>query len=565
MSTHCLAPLKKSKRSKATFNYAVYDIETEGIGSLNFVMIGFYDGERYTCFRDLGKFFAHVRQPKYHEWRIFAHFGGRFDVHFLFDYLREHLESAPFEFYCSGSAVISFTLRSGREWIRFADSYRLMPKSLMTLTHEFNVEHKKLPFAPLDEKYNRHDCMGLYEVLTAFFDAFDVTSETIASHAMRVFRTSYLKDPIPGVSMEIENFIRPAYYGGRCEIYRFDAAEVNKYDVNSLYPYAMTGPLPYAYRCWSTRLPDDDAEIGFYEATVDYPDHYVPCLPCRLDKLYFPVGRWRGNFSSIDLRQAISDGAAVKIHRGVLFTAAPIMRDYVAGLHRMKQEAEESGQPARRYIAKICMNSLYGKTAQRRDQRSYCLDPGTDRLYSNPDHPKIFPVAGSNGIAYYETFSHSRHILPHIAATVTSRARMVQLRYLRQPKRIWYTDTDSLFTTGTVASGTELGEMKYEGCGSFQAWALKEYTFNGEISMKGVPMSILNEETGEKERDEKLANAYNDGWELKMSRMAGFMESIRGGHKTVRMVETRRVRRNPGGKRARCGHDTRPWNIDELS
>ena len=563
-NTFSLTPLKSNARSKAIFHYGVYDIETRGVNDLTFVMIGFFDGVSYRCFRDLNAFFAHVMQPKYHEWRFFAHFGGRFDVHFLFDHLREQMPEAAFEFYCTGSAVISFTVRANDLWWRFSDSYRLMPKSLMTLTHEFDVEHKKLPFAPQDEIYNKHDCLGLYEVLTDFYDIFQITSETIAAHAMRVYRTNYLHDPIPCVRPEIEAFIRPAYYGGRCEIYRYDKANVYKFDVNSLYPYAMTGPLPTAYKCWSTRLPDSDDEVGFYEATVAYPDIYVPCLPCRLDKLYFPVGKWTGNFSSLDLRQAIIDGAAIKIHRGVIFETDTIMQDYVFGLHDMKQQAEAAGQPGKRYIAKILMNSLYGKTGQRREQRSYCLDPGTDRLYSNPDHPKIYPLAGSQGIAYYDTVSRSRHILPHIAATVTSRARLIQLQFLRQPKKIWYTDTDSLFTTEKIESGDGLGQMKYEGRGEFQAWQLKEYTFDGEISLKGVPMTKLNEATGEKERDDSLARAYNDGWELRLPRMAGFMESIRSGQKTVRLVETRRARRNPRQKRARCGQDTRPWDIEEL-
>lgn len=565
--TFSLTPLKIGPRSKARFKYGVYDIETKGIGNLEFVMIGFFDGENYTCFRDLNLFFAHVMQPQYSEWRFFAHFGGRFDVHFLFDHLRELMPDTAFEFYCTGSAVVSFTVKDGGgNWWRFCDSYRLMPKSLQTLTYEFDVEHKKLPFAPLEEKYNRHDCQGLYEVLEEFFGAFDITSETIASHAMRVYRSRFMPGPIPCVDKRIEEFVRPAYYGGRCEIYRFDAAHCNKYDVNSLYPYAMTGPLPTVYLMWSTRLPDDDREIGFYEATVDYPeDIYVPCLPCRLSKLYFPVGQWRGHFTSMDLRQAIMDGAAVTIHKGVLFHAENVMEDFVHGLHTMKQEADEAGHSGKRLIAKLCMNSLYGKTGQRRDQRSYCLDPGTTRLFSHPEHPKLYPLAGAREIAYFDTISRSRHILPHIAATVTSRARLVQLQYLRQPKKIWYTDTDSLFTTEEIQAGNELGQMKYEGHGDFQAWQLKEYTFDGAISLKGVPMTKTNLETGEKERDDSLARAYNDGWELRLPRMAGFMESIRSGQKTVRMVETKRVRRNPKQKRCRLGQDTRPWHFDELT
>lgn len=528
-------------------------------------MIGFYDGAGYWCFRDLGAFFDHVLRKEYAGWRIFAHFGGRFDIHFLFDYLRAKMPTTDFEFFCSGSAVISFTIKIGDLWWRFADSYRLMPKSLATLTKEFRVEHVKLPFAPLDWKYNRHDCIGLHEVLSKFFEEFQICSETIASHSMRIFRTHFLKTDIPIPGKAVEEFTRLAYFGGRCEIFRFDEAEVNKYDVNSLYPFAMLGPLPMEFECWTRRLPDDDREIGFYEAEVNYPDNiYVPILPSRLEKLYFPTGRWTGHFSSIDLRQAILDGASVRIIKGIVFKSEPFCREFVETLHSAKQAAEEAGDFGKRYVYKIVCNSWYGKTGQRRVKRSYCLDPGTDRLYSNPDHPLIWPLENSDGICWFWSNSKSRHILPHIAAAVTSRARSIQLEYLRAPDRIWYTDTDSLFTDSEIPASTALGAMKFEGRGKFQAWQLKEYTFAGEISMKGVPMTRMNEETGEKERDESLAKAYNEGWELRLPRMAGFIESIRAGKPTVRMVETRRARRTPKEKRARIGNDTRPWNISEL-
>lgn len=544
----------------------MYDIETKGVGNLDFVMIGFFDGCEYHCFRDLADFFDHVLRAEYCGWRIFAHFGGRFDIHFLFDWLRSHMPTTDFEFFCSGSAVISFTVRIDDEhWWRFSDSYRLMDKSLQTLTKEFDTPHKKLPFAPLDWRYNRNDCMGLYEVLTKFFDEFDITSETIASHALRVWRSRFLEFEIPTISKDVDLFCRRAYYGGRCEIFRFDKADVFHHDINSLYPWAMLFPLPIEKICRSRRLPDDDdSEIGFYDATVDYPELYVPSMPFRGDKLYFPVGAWRGNFTSMDIRQAIEDGAAVTIHDGLIFRAEPIMATYVAELHKMKQQADRDGDLGKRLIYKKLMNSLYGKTGQKLERRSYCLDPGTDRLYRHPDHPRIWPLEKSPGIAWYVSQSHGRHILPHIAAAVTSRARLRLLEFLRQPGRIWYTDTDSLFIDREIPAGVGLGEMELKGKGSFEAWALKEYEFKSELFLKGVPMTRMDEETGEKIRDEALARAYCQGKEIRLPRMAGFMESIRKGLPTVRMVEVTRQRRKVLGKRCQIGQDTRPWRVDEL-
>jgi len=530
---------------------------------MEFEMIGFYDGVSYHCFRDLSDFFDHVFRDQYHGWRIFAHFGGRFDINFLFDYLRAKMPSTAFTFYCSGSAVISFTVRIGARWWRFCDSFRLLPRSLETLCNEFDVEHKKLPFAPLDWKYNMHDCMGLYEVLDQFFRAYDLCSETIASHALRVWRTHFMRRSIPLIDRRAEEFIRAGYYGGRCEIYRFDEAMVNKYDVNSLYPYAMMGSIPIEYISHTKRIPDDDTEIGFYRAAIDYPENYLPALPFRSERLFFPTGKIEGVYTSMEIRQAVCDGAAISIKDGIIFHAEPIFSEYISELHRAKQQAEKEGNAGTRYVNKILMNSTYGKFGQRRVRKAYGLDPGTIYMNSEPGRPKVWPI-GETGIVWFETDSQSKHILPHISAAITARARLIQLQFLRGPDRIWYTDTDSLFTDADIPAGPELGQMKFEGRGSFRAWQLKEYRFDGKFSLKGVPMTMVDE-NGEKIRDERLARAYNDGWELRMKRPAGLLESIRAGKKAARLVDVRRARRRPAEKRARSGdNETRPWTVAEI-
>lgn len=557
-------PLNKGEKSWSRFPFAEYDVETVSIEDPTFRLIGLYIQGKYFCFDSILDFLNYVLQPEWSGYRFFAHYGGKFDIGYIWEGFRKHFPDVNFNFYCSGGCVISFNVQSGDyEW-RFTDSYRLMDRSLKTLTREFDVTHKKLPFAPDDWKYNRHDCIGLHEVLEKFFDEFGVCSETVASHALRVFRTFYLKRDIRGLPPKAEEFVRQAYYGGRCEVFRYDEADVHKYDVNSLYPAAMLGPVPVDYLSYSRDLPDNDDRIGFYQATVDYPEVYVPALAYRIGKLFFPVGKLQGHWSSMELRQAIMDGAAVKIHSGILFQAEPIFREYVESLHAKKNQAEDEGNKGKRYIYKKLLNSLYGKFGQRRIRRAYALDPGESRMMTVPGYPRVYPLEKTPEVVWYWTNSLSRHILPHIAAAVTARARMIQLQYLRMPERIWYTDTDSLFTQDWIGPGNNLGEMKYEGTGIFKAWNLKEYSFNHEISLKGVPLTKLDENTGEKVRDETLARLYLEGWELKLQRNIGFMEAIRKGESPCQKIWARRSRKDPIPKRCRIGDDTRPWTINEL-
>lgn len=519
---------------------AVYDIETLGKGDLTFYSVGFFDGETYCYFRDLDSFLDHVLTSRYRGYRIFAHYGGRFDVHYVFDYLRKKLPTAELAITCAGCNVIALQVRIGKNYWRFCDSYRLLPASLQTLTNDFDVEHKKLPFDSLSMEYNRHDCLGLYEVLAEFFALYGIQAETVASYAMRVFRSRFLRRSILLPSEEVEDFARQTYCGGRCEVYRWDAARVYHYDVNSLYPRAMLDPVPVEYLARSRRLVEDDRHIGFYRATVRYPERYLPVLPVRIMKLFFPVGRFSGYFTSLELRAAIEDGASVWIHEGRIFYAEAILKEYAEAIYRSKVKAEREEKKGARYVNKLLSNSLYGKFGQRRDQRVFMTDDGS---------PGLFPLPG--GLAWKWEKSRAPHIMPQIASTVTSRSRLITLGYLGGGP-VWYTDTDSLFTTSRHPTSDKIGALKLEGTGDFQAHRLKEYTFGGDMKAKGVP------------RDEALMRAYLAGDEIRYTRIAGFLESVRDGKSPVRHVEVTRRRGTVVEKRARDGKDTRPWNFSEL-
>jgi hypothetical protein len=500
-------------------------------------------------------FLSQCLTKEYDGWRFFAHFGGRFDVHYVFDWIRANAPETQMEINCAGSCVIALTVRQGKMRWRFVDSYRLLNKSLASLTHEFDVKHKKLVGLEFTDRiYNEHDCRGLWEVLDIFFKEFSICSETIASHAMRVFRIHFMRREIYQPNRNIESFVRDSYFGGRCEIYNYKKSKVNHYDINSLYPTAMLHSVPVDYLYKSRDLPsDDERRIGFYHARIDYPDIDLPILPFRWKKLYFPVGQFEGNFSSLDLKAAIQQGAGVKIYSGIVFLAEPLMKEYAESMFAMKKQASIEGNGAKREISKKLMNSLYGKWGQRREQRAFIVDDGREGAFPLP-----------NGLAYYMIDSFASHILPHISAAITSRARLIQHSLLSAAPQ-WYTDTDSLFTTAEYPVSEELGALHYEGSGTFQAYRLKEYVFEGEYKIKGLQRSKDPDKKKREAEDKALAEKYLAGEEIISERMVGFTESIRQGLPTVRRVQRKRIRNEIMEKRARDGkYGTRPWRANEI-
>ena len=430
-------------------------------------------------------------------------------------------------------------------------------------------------------EYNRNDCVGLYEILEKFFGEFEAYAETVASFALQVFQRHYLSRCLCKVNRAVEDFIRESYFGGRCEVYRWDKAKLNKFDVNSLYPSVMREPVPVEFRGASQRLTERENEIGFYEAEVSYPESYFPVLPCICrGRLFFPIGKFTGKFTSIELHKAISDGAAIKIKRGYVFSSEPIFREFAEDLFKKRLEAKAAGNLAVDWVCKKVLNSCYGKFGQRREQKCYITDPGTERLrpllsehvgLNEHDlqaiNPRLWPVGSpGSGIVYFERESKAGHILPHISSAITSRARLITRGYLQKPDRVWYTDTDSIFTDGEIETGKKLGEVKLEGIGNFEPYGLKEYRFDGHYNIKGVSVMTTDLDSGVKTESPEIAERYLSGEQLQYDRRAGFLESLRDGELTFRSLHAVKQRQPRIEKRAREMDriETRPWNTAEI-
>gem|GEM_PF-2184117 len=128
---------------------------------------------------------------------------------------------------------------------------------------------------------------------------------TISALAFLIYRSNFLVDdsdknvkalyPLAKLKGKVEECVRLAYYGGRNEVYKPTASNIYVYDYNSLYPTAMTKPMPVGKPLYS-KLKDLSKIFGFVKANITMPDMYYPVLPCRVvvdgeEKLIFPTGK----------------------------------------------------------------------------------------------------------------------------------------------------------------------------------------------------------------------------------------------------------------------------------
>ncbi len=205
---------------------------------------------------------------------------------------------------------------------------------------------------------------------------------------------------------------RDALFGGRTEAFKSYVTtnqhqKIYCYDVVSAYP-TVNALDDYAvgFRRYTDRSVEDirnDAFIGLVKCDVVPPkDLYIPVLPERENgRLMFHLKPMTGTWTTVELRKALQKGYQItKIYAVAEYDRYKgLMKDYVGAFLQMKVEntrrytQEECDDINRehkkigfdfvvkpenteknlglRQVAKICLNSLWGKFGQRADLDNY--------------------------------------------------------------------------------------------------------------------------------------------------------------------------------------------------
>ncbi len=491
-------------------NYKVFDIEAYNWNKV--YAIGIYNGKETKMLVN-----NYYTNNAFIEWLlnnlqngdiIYAHNGGRYDFLFIFDYLRENKKAKLQNIKVISSSVVMFKINYKGKTLEFRDSFSILPASLKRLTNDFDVLHKKLEMdydiGTEDvrfQDYFRNDLIGLYEVLEKAGELREKL--TIASNSMHIFLRDYYKKKPYNNSLETDNTFRAGYYGGRVEVFKMQGESLHYYDVNSLYPSVMVEQeYPVLEKNnWEYTTKYIKNELGYYYCHIEAPKMEIPLLPYhRIDgKLLFPYGKWAGWYYSPEIDKAKEIGYNIKVDKGYVFPKTDFLfKDFVEHYYEIKKNSSGS----KKAIAKMVLNSLYGKFAQRHIYDTYVIGNEESRYsyipFLNLQRKKT------------ETFSRYQHT--EIAGFITSYARLKLYNLFEKAglDRVYYCDTDSLFTDSLMHTSNELGDIKNEAdVKEFIAIAPKVYAYikdTGEvvIKAKGLNSSKLSFE------DFKNAHYNND-------------------------------------------------------
>ena len=283
------------------------------------------------------------------------------------------------------------------------------------------------------------------------------------------------KEDIPE---DIKLFMNDAYYGGRTEVFQLGTHNhTSGIDINSSYPRSMKEeiyPDLLTYRELQIRTESEliramqDYE-GLAEVDIKSPGLKIPLLPYSFDnKLLFPNGNWTATYTFPELRKALSLGYKILkvLQCGIMKRSKdPMFSSYIDRLYPLKEN------PKYKQIAKLMLNSLYGKFGQKANyDHGWMLIKDTEAYEHIEVNNKNFRV--HNNLLYeyippseLSEIGFAKKAYPIIAAYVTSYSRIYLYEAMEAIgfDHIYYTDTDSIYAnTSKVNAAIRLGKIKID-------------------------------------------------------------------------------------------------------
>lgn len=553
-----LSKLKRQKKNNKPL--LVADIETDCNGEL--LDVGYYDGIEFLTFQDWESFIDFLPSGS----QVWFHNGGKFDAVNAVSKLSNTLAwSASI----AGSSIVRLEFKTKQ--ITFTDSACLLLSSLDNLSKCFNVSDKKIgiddqyksnmgEFKTIFEieyyQYLKNDCLSLYQILIIFGellnDLFGLTALpiTIASTAMKIWRFNFLENDIYIPNERQDEFVRKGYYGGRVEYTGYGVTKKGLYhnctmiDVNSMYPSVMLEnyPIGQYYNVRDSthfeRILKEKRGVvpyGIYNVKFSIPDNirHSPFI-ASTGKNGFDFG-WNSENAYLtheDLLLITELKGSYEVLSGYYVAeTAPIFKKYVKRLYEIKSDS--SNDKALILIAKILLNSLYGKLGQKNTREevfnlSLYDETELQRLVDKFNERTGAGIKDFFEVGLTEFFNEPRilsedenYIImsqkihtpqsrqvsnPMIAAYVTARARRKLWEAMMVHDTI-YVDTDSLLTQSpiNVPISKKLGEWGLEKENVIaDVRGKKSYTlFDNELAV------LKSRSKGFKKFDEKEVNLIN--------------------------------------------------------
>jgi hypothetical protein len=493
---------------------------------------GVFDGTNYFYFFSTPDFVAWLSKQNV---IAYAHNGGKFDFMFLIKYVGE-----------TNAQVINgriVKMKLGRAELR--DSIAIVPEALKKFGKKKDIDYWKMEADVRDEhmpeilEYLKYDCVSLYEVVSEYRKIAGKKT-TIAGNALAFSKK--LGIDMGRTNHTFDERMRPYFFGGRCEVFQPGTHKnIRVIDIHSAYPFAMCHDHPcgnirqrLSYTAFNS-LTREEKQRCFIRLTCKAKG----CFPFRTKTgLEFP--HMQGEFYitgweyiaalELNLVSNVEFLEIISLPNTINFKA------YVDHWYELKRNTDKNLDPIHYIIAKIMMNSLYGKSAQNIARYfDYKILPCGTALCEEPvpskkDHTicklcgeKLMDHGWRKSVEYEDIEVHRRaalwkyefrfgkewegqplynNVATGASITGFTRAHLLRAIYTVGIKNVIYCDTDSIICKASadlskLGMTDKLGDWGDEGTGSIGHFAGKK--------MYGIILDKIckthNAPTGEKCKD----------------------------------------------------------------
>lgn len=236
--------------------------------------------------------------------------------------------------------------------------------------------------ARLIRKYCFTDCKFTKKLADHWIKLFH---EAFGFHAQRWISSGYLaekvlingKIPFPrfaDLPYDVQDIAWRSYYGGRFEIpKRGFIGQAYLYDINSAYPYALANIPDIVKGKWvqSNKILGNSL-IGFFKIEANIPDcKYVPPFPFKTNnRLIFPSGKFITYCTLAELRACKNPEFYTILESWQYLDDNPVYpyKEFIESIYKKRLELKQEKNPLQLPL-KVILNSIYGKTAQRKGNK----------------------------------------------------------------------------------------------------------------------------------------------------------------------------------------------------
>ena len=444
--------------------------------------------------------FKNIKKKKY----LYIH-NIQFDGFIIFNYLSS-LNKYKIDLLIKNGSIYFISIKENNKNIVFKCSYKIIPASLKKISESFNLV-SKLPFpykfssldslnyiGSIEEKYfnNYNDfdnfsknnsilnfreysikyCTNDVKITKLFIEKindivkfFDIDINKIYSApslSLKIFDKKFNKNRIKlNTKEDFDSYIRPSYYGGRCEIYGNPkkGEHIFHFDFSGMYGQCMMEKFCYgSYKIINN--PIDFSIPGFYWVKWKSIDNYLPLLPHhskKNNKLMFTNGIMEGCYWFEELIEFLKKGEIIEIKSGLVFEKYDyIFNDFVEYFTEMREKSE-----SHKIFGKLMINSLYGRMGMS-DMENYSIIIKEEDL-EKYENLNIISLKKINKIYLitleldnktrnkFKEFKNRFKKNISIASSITSKSRLklykAQNDVINNNGRLLYSDTDSIFAS----------------------------------------------------------------------------------------------------------------------